>query len=243
MHVHVGVRDGERAIHILNVLISYLPHLLALSASSPFWGGTDTGLASSRMAVLESFPTGGLPYYFPDWKGFQKYYETLIATGAIGSIKDLYWDIRPHFDFGTLEIRVCDGLPTFRETLALVALIHCLVVWIDDGLDRQLRSPHIHMQQYWLAPENKWQATRYGLDGMIVAQESSERMQIRDAVKLLLQELNPIAQSLHCVDELESIFEILESGPSAVRQRQIFAKTGSHRNIVESLIKEFQQER
>jgi len=242
MHVHVGVADGDRAIHILNALINYIPHLIALSGSSPYWGGTDTGLHSCRSAVTESFPTGGLPYFLPDWKGFEKYFETLLGTGAIQSIKDIYWDIRPHFDFGTIEVRVCDGLPTLKETLALAAFVHCLVVWIDDQFQKGRRPRQIHMQRYWLAPENKWQAVRYGLDGRIVSPDSDEKKFLRDDVAALLDLLRPVAASLDCSAELEDVLRILDRGPSSIRQRQVFDRTESLVAVVESLIEELKQE-
>ncbi|HSA58641.1 MAG TPA: glutamate--cysteine ligase [bacterium] len=237
LHVHVGVRGGDRAIHILNTLISYIPHLLALSASSPYWGGTDTGLMSCRAAVLESFPTGGLPYYLTDWKAFEKYFETLMSTGAIKSIKDIYWDIRPHFDFGTVEVRVCDGLPNLKDTMALAALIHCLVVWIDDQYQKG-RSQKVNMQRYWLAPENKWQAVRYGFEGILINPESGERSVIREDIERLLANLAPVADSLNCAQELAGVRDILKAGNSTMRQREIFAKTKSLVAVVEWLIEE-----
>jgi glutamate---cysteine ligase / carboxylate-amine ligase len=243
LHVHVGVKNGERAISIMNALISYIPHLLALSASSPFWGGTDTGLASCRAAVTESFPTGGLPYYLPGWKEFEKYFETLKATGAIESIKDLYWDIRPHYDFGTIEVRICDGIPTLHETLALVALVQCLVVWIDDQLEKGGRASQIRMQRYWVAPENKWQAVRYGLEGQIITKEGEERRPIREEIEKLLEILRPVAASLGCAEELSWVRDILRTGSSSSRQRRIYSETRSLKAVVDSLITELQEDR
>lgn len=241
LHVHVGIRDGERAIAILNALLHYIPHILALSASSPFWGGTDTGLVSSRTAVLESFPTGGLPYFLPGWKEFERYFEALKASGAIGSIKDIYWDIRPHFDFGTIEVRVCDGIPTLKETLAMVAFVQSLVVWIDQQLESGGRSPQIRMQRYWVAPENKWQAVRYGLEGEIIKNEGEERYPLRQEIEKLLDNLKPVAASLGCASEFQWVRDILRDGPSATRQRQVFHETGSLESVVESLIAELRQ--
>lgn len=239
LHVHVGVKNGDRAIAVINALINYIPHLLALSASSPFWQGYDTGLQSVRVAVFESLPLGGLPYYMVDWKEFQKYFDTLSSTGTVHSIKDLYWDIRPHFDFGTIEVRICDGLPTLQETLALVALIQCLVVWIDSQYEEGKRSRQIHMQRYWLAPENKWQAARYGLDGQIIIEEGNQRVLLREQVASLLDTLRPVAQSLKCEKELSGVESILRNGPSAVRQRLVFSQTQSFQEVVRSLMKEF----
>lgn len=241
LHVHVGVQDGDRAIHVINALIGYIPHLLALSSSAPFWGGRDTGLSSCRVAVFESLPMGGLPYYFPNWKEFQKYYDTLASTGAIHSIKDIYWDIRPHFDFGTIEVRICDGLPTLRETLGLVALIQCLVVWIDSQYQKGTRSREIHMQRYWLAPENKWQAARYGLDGQIIVRGGEERRLLRDDIGALLETLQPVAQSIQCEKELSYVGDILKTGPSSVRQRRVYAETRSFEAVVDSLIQELRE--
>ncbi len=241
LHVHVGVKNGERAISIMNALINYIPHLLALSASSPFWGGTDTGLASSRAAVTESFPTGGLPYFLADWKEFEKYFETLKATGAIASIKDLYWDIRPHYDFGTIEVRIFDGIPTLRETLALVALVQCLVVWIDDQLDKGGRTSQIRMQRYWVAPENKWQAARYGLDGQIITKGGEERHTVREEIEKLLEILKPVSVALDCAEELAGVRDILQTGPSASRQRKIYNETKSLKAVVEALISELEE--
>jgi carboxylate-amine ligase len=241
LHVHVGIRDGDRTISIMNSLIHYIPHLLALSASSPFWGARDTGLASCRAAIFESFPTGGLPYFMVDWKEFQNCYDTLLATHAIQSIKDIYWDIRPHFDFGTIEIRVCDGMPTLREILALVALIQCLVVWLDDQYQKGTRRHQIHMQRYWIAPENKWQAARYGLEGQIIDPFNYERHYLREEIAKLLETLHPVAQSLHCEEELAFVKEISRRGSSATRQRQIYYQTHSFQAVVDSLIAELKE--
>jgi carboxylate-amine ligase len=243
LHVHVGIQDGDRAIAVINGLINYIPHLLALSASSPFWGNKDTGLCSCRVAIFESFPTGGLPYFFVGWKEFQNCYETLIKTGAIQSIKDIYWDIRPHFDFGTIEVRICDGIPTLKETLALVALIQCLVVWLDDQYQKGKRSRQIHMQRYWLAPENKWQAARYGLEGAVISQEGNERHPLREEISKLLEILRPYAISLKCEEELSYINEILIRGSSSTRQREVFYKTHSLQAVVDLLISELKEDR
>lgn len=239
LHVHIGIKDGDRAIAVINALINYIPHLLALSASSPFWQGYDTGLQSVRVAVFESLPLGGLPYYLVDWKEFQKYFEALSSTGTIQGIKDIYWDIRPHFDFGTVEVRICDGLPTLKETLALAALIQCLVVWIDSQYEAGKRSRQIHMQRYWLAPENKWQAARYGLEGQVITEEGNQRVQLREQVAALLDTLKPVAQSLKCEKELGFVESILRNGPSSVRQRIVFSQTHSLQEVVRSLMKEF----
>ncbi|MGZ6826927.1 MAG: glutamate--cysteine ligase, partial [Mycobacteriales bacterium] len=161
VHVHVGVRSAEKAIPIVNAVSSYLPHLLALSASSPYWKGRDTGLASARSKVFENLPTAGLPYQLADWAEFESYMETLLTTGTIGSIKEVWWDVRPHPDFGTVELRICDGLPTLYEVGMVAALGQCLVDTFDREIDRGYTLP---TPKGWVVRENKWRAARYGLD-------------------------------------------------------------------------------
>ncbi len=243
LHVHVGVRDGEQAIAIINSMINYIPHLLALSSSSPFWAGQNTGLASSRVGIIESFPMGGLPYFMVSWKEFQFYFETLHSNGMIKSIKDIYWDIRPHYDLGTIEVRICDGVPTLQETLALVSLIQCLVVWLDEEYQKGRKSRHIHMQRYWLAPENKWQAARYGLEGKYVNPETFQMRPLRQEIEQLVQTLTPISESLGCAQELKDVLRVLHHGPSSTRQRHIFSRTGSLTDVVKSLADELKSNR
>lgn len=243
VHVHIGVKSGDHAIAIANHMISYLPHLLALSASSPYWEGIDTGMQSCRAGVMQSFPISGVPYFFPNWSGFEEYCSTLLKVGAIASLKDCYWFIRPNPVFGTLEFRICDGIPTLVETMALVALIQCLVVWIDEGLQRGTRKSEVSMRRYWMAPENIWIAARDGLEGMIIADEEGERRQVGEDIELLIERLLPVAKRLNCLEELLFLPEIIRRGPSATRQRVIFCQTNSLTAVVNSLIKEFKNDR
>src|SRR5436190_2720409 len=155
VHVHVGVRARDKAIPIVNALTAYIPHLLALSASSPFWIGTDTGLASARCKVFEGLPTAGLPYQLGGWDQFEAYMETLITTHTIESIRELWWDIRPHPNFGTVELRICDGIPTLDEISVVAAMSQSLVESFDRQLDKGYTLPQPRM---WLVRENKWRA-------------------------------------------------------------------------------------
>ena len=143
VQVHVGLTDGGTAIPIINALAKYLPHFLALTASSPYWNGQDTGLASSRAVVFDALPTAGPPHRLSDWSEFEEYMDTLLRAGTIRSIKEVWWDIRPHPDFGTIEVRVCDGVPTLREIGMVAALSQCLVQLFTFQLERgyQLPSP------------------------------------------------------------------------------------------------------
>lgn len=240
LHVHVGVESGEKAVAISNAAIRYLPDLLALSASSPYWEGVDTGMQSSRAGVMGSFPISGLPYYFPDWQGFERYCDTLLHTGAITSLKDLYWFIRPSPSYGTLEFRICDGVPTLSETTALVALIQSLVVWIHEGLADGSRSKTISMRRYWMAPENLWVAARDGLDGLIIINEDGKRRRISEDILNPMEHLAPVAKRLNSYEELARLEGMIRNGSSAKRQRTVFQETGSMTAVVDALVKELE---
>jgi glutamate---cysteine ligase / carboxylate-amine ligase len=152
VHVHVGVRSEDKVMPIVNALLDYVPHFLALSASSPFWLGGDTGLASYRSKIFEGLPTAGLPYQLHDWDEFERYMELLIKTGAIETVREVWWDIRPHPDFGTVELRICDGLPTLDEVAAVAAMAQCLVEQMDGQIDRGYQLPE---PRAWVVRENK----------------------------------------------------------------------------------------
>jgi carboxylate-amine ligase len=240
LRVHVGVRTGSNAIAISNAALRYLPHLLALSASSPYWEGTDTGMHSCRAGIMESFPISGMLYYFPNWQEFEKYCDTSLQTGATASLKDIYSFIRPSHSYGTLEFRICDSIPTLSETMALVTLIQALVVWIDEGLAGGGRSEGVSMQRYWIAPENLWVAARDGLDGMIIVNEEGKRQKISDDILNLMEHLAPVSKKLNSYEELRSVERIIRNGPSARRQRAVFERKQSLDAVVDSLVKEFE---
>ncbi len=243
LHVHIGVENGEKAIAISNAAIRYLPHLLALSASSPYWESVDTGMHSCRAGIMESFPISGLPYYLPNWEEFEKYCDILLQTGAIVSLKDLYWFIRPSPSYGTLEFRICDAMPTLSETMALVALIQALVVWIDEGLSNGSRSKTISMRRYWIAPENQWVAARDGLEGMIIVNDEGKRRKISDDILNLMEHLAPVAKRLNSYEELLYVKEIIRHGTSAWRQRAVFREEQSLQTVVDELVKEFETDK
>jgi carboxylate-amine ligase len=241
VHVHVGVRSQDKAIPIVNALTAYVPHLLALSASSPYWEGTDTGLASARSKVFEGLPTAGLPYQLSGWDEFETYMDTLISTRTIESIREVWWDIRPHPGFGTVELRIFDGLPTMYEIGMVAALAQCLVDQFDVQLDRGYTLP---TPKSWLVRENKWRAARYGLDADIVVDRTGRTMPVRDALRDLVSELAPAAERLGCVDELHRVEDILEVGGSCQRQRRVAeANNGDLRAVVDSLMTEMSEGR
>ncbi|MCW2600144.1 MAG: glutamate--cysteine ligase [Frankiales bacterium] len=236
VHVHVGVRSAEKAIPIVNALSAYIPHFLALSASSPYWIGHDTGLASSRSKVFESLPTAGLPYQLAGWPEFESYMGTLISTGTIGSIKEVWWDIRPHPTYGTVELRICDGLPTLHEVGMVAALSQCLVDVLDREIDRGYTLP---TPKGWVVRENKWRAARYGLDADIIRDDEST-VPVREALRELAHELKPAAERLGCAEELARVEEVVAQGASYLRQRAAAQAAGGDLHaVVDSLIAEF----
>jgi glutamate---cysteine ligase / carboxylate-amine ligase len=240
VHVHVGVRAAEKAVPIVNALAAYLPHFLALTASSPYWGGHDTGLASSRAIVWGSLPTAGPPHLLADWGEFEEYMDTLLRAGTIRSIKEVWWDIRPHPDFGTVEIRMSDGVPTLREVGMVAALSQCLVQLFDAQLDRGYTLPS---PSSWVVRDNKWRATRYGLDAIVITDEAGATAPLRDELYELLAQLEPVASRLGCLDELSVVSDVLEHGASYERQRNVYARTGDLSNVVDALVTEFAEDR
>lgn len=238
MHVHVGVPTADRAIAICRAMIRYLPHLLALSANSPFWQGIDTGMHSCRVNIMDSFPLGGLPIDISNWQQFEHYYNTLYRVGAVKTFKDLYWYVRPNVKYGTVEIRVCDAMSTLDESMALVALIQCLVAKINEELDAG-HSTNWTTEHHWLAPENQWIAARDGLEGMIITNLEGKRQKISEAILELIPVLLPIARGLDCREELFYLNHIVKNGNGAERQRKIFHETGSLIDVVKTMHEEF----
>jgi carboxylate-amine ligase len=237
VHFHVGVRSAEKAIAIANALNTYIPHFLALTASSPYWAGRDTGMASSRSTVFESLPTAGLPYQLSDWKEFEQFMGTLVAAQAITSIREVWWDIRPHPDFGTVELRICDGIPTLGEVSALAALAQSVVEHLDTRIDAGEVLP---VPREWIVRQNKWRAARHGLDAEIIVGADGRRVPLRQSVEELVEELSPVAARIGCQDELGYVHAILDHGPSYQRQRRIVDAGGSLVDVVDALVTEFE---
>jgi carboxylate-amine ligase len=236
VHVHVGVREPDKVMPIVNALLTYVPHFLALSASSPYWIGSDTGLASYRSKVFEALPTAGLPYQLSGWDQFERYMELLISTQAIQSVREVWWDIRPHPGFGTVELRICDGLPTLDEVTAVAALAQCLVDQMDTQLDRGYQLPE---PRAWIVRENKWRAARYGLDADIVVDARGTVEPVRQALYEVVEELMPTAHRLGCTEELAIVRRVIADGASYERQRRVAAENdGDLRAVVDALLDE-----
>jgi carboxylate-amine ligase len=236
VHVHCGIRSPDKAMPIVNALLAYLPHFLSLSASSPYWIGADTGLASYRSKVFEALPTAGLPYQLSGWDEFEKYMELLIKSHAIETVREVWWDIRPHPNFGTVELRICDGLPSLDEIACVAALAQCLVERFDRQLDHGYTLPE---PRPWLVRENKWRAARYGLDAEIVVDNSGKLQPVTDAMDDLVDDLLPIARKLDCAAQLETIPKLIQRGASYQRQRATAAAhAGALEPVVDLLIEE-----
>ena len=235
VHVHVGVRSGDKAIATVNALSGYLPVFLALSAASPYWNGQDTGLASTRTKIFEAMPTTGLPPHLRDWAEFNVFLDTLIEAGAVESVREVWWDIRPHPGYGTVELRMCDSMPTLWEISALAALAQSLVVEFDRIMDAG-GVPEVPRE--WVRRENKWRAARWGIDARLVLDDAGHTQPLRDVVDALVDRLMPIATELGCAAELADLRRIAAEGPSYVRQRSIVADGGDLPAVVDHLREE-----
>lgn len=246
LHVHVGVANGQQVIDIMNEIIPYLPCFLALSCSSPFWHSVDTGLHSCRVGIMESFPYAGLPPYFRTWEDLEKFYGLLYKGGAIASMKDLYWFIRPNLNYGTLEFRLCDVMPTLTETMAMVALTQCLVVHLKNEKAKNGKSEQSEeriQNKFWLATFNQWSAAKDGLDAKIAFEGTSKKITIKEEIQQLLKLLQPTAKELGCGHELNYVHEMLKHGPSAKRQRAFFNHHQSYQKVVDLLVQEFEEDK
>ena len=238
VHVHVGIESGEKAIAISNGLTTYLPHLLALSASSPFFNDADTGLASCRSKIFESLPTAGLPYRLLNWAEFQRLMITLVSAKAIESIREIWWDVRPHPNFGTIEVRICDGLPTLDEVMAVTALIQTLVVWLGNQYDE---GEYLPLHRHWIVRENKWRAARWATDAEIIVDEDGNLERLDESLARLVEAVTPVAKQLGSDVELRGVGAMLRTGLSYRRQRRIYDETGDYEEVMKALVREFRE--
>jgi carboxylate-amine ligase len=223
VHVHVGMPDRDRVMPVLSALLNWYPHLQALSASSPIWDGMDTGYASNRALMFQQLPTAGLPFQFQTWPEFESFAHDQLTTGVIDVLSEIRWDVRPAPNLGTLENRICDGVSTFEDLAALVALTHCLVVDLDTRLADGETLPTMPP---WHVQENKWRAARYGLDAIVILDAESNERLITEDLTDLLERLAPVADRLGCAAELASVADIPARGASYQRQRAVAERTG-----------------
>ena len=256
MHTHVGVPDGEQAIQVINELTRHLPLFLGLSASSPFFEGADSGMASARSLVFESLPTAGLPPQISEWTDFEEFMETLIDTGCINTVREVWWDIRPHPGFGTVELRMCDAMPTVHETVALAGLAQTLVAWC---LDRIADGTLPHPPTQWSVKQNRWLAARHGVDAeLIVERERTDatwthesntpvyqvgnrlvdKAPLRRLLAELVETLRPTAERLGTESSLTDVLAMAERGSGTSRQRALVASGATLHDVVNHLVAE-----
>lgn len=237
IHVHVGVEDVNKVFPIINALTVYLPHLQALSASSPFWAGERTGYASNRSLVFQQLPTAGLPWPLENWAQFEGYLDDLVRTGVMEDATEVRWDIRPAPRWGTIEVRACDGMSTLPELAAIAALVQTLVEDFSRQLDEGRSLPTL---QPWFVRENKWRAARYGLDARVIVDHEGTQRPVADHLRETVERVADIAVELKCSRELAGITTILDEGASYARQLVVAdAADGDLREVVRHLIREF----
>ena len=232
LHVHVGVETGDKAVHVCDRMMKYLPLLLSLSSNSPFWEGRNTGLHSNRSKIMEGLPTAGLPHRMRNWSEYVWLINHLKSTGFINSIREIWWDIRPHHNFGTVEVRICDMPASLNHVLAITALVQCLVTAISLEIDQGTFQMDYHPM---MVQQNKWRATRYGADAELVSTTDFAQRSVQQVTDGLVKRLKPIAKDLNCESELESLRDVPASA-GARQQLALFDETGSRKEVVRRMI-------
>ena len=224
VHVHVGIRSAAKVWPLVNGLLTYHPHLTALSASSPYWSGEDTGYASNRTMLFQQLPTAGLPFQFETWAQYRAYLGDVFTTGVVSDASELRWDIRPSLALGTIEVRACDGFARVQDVAAVAALIDCLTSHLEQQLDDGTLPPPLPP---WHVQENKWRAARYGLEAIIIRDAQSSEGPVVEDIHALLDRLEPVARRLGCTAELAGIEDILHRGAGYQRMQAAVAADGS----------------
>jgi carboxylate-amine ligase len=235
MHVHVGIEDREAQIHLMNAARYFLPHVLALSTSSPFWMGTNTGLKSYRCEIFKKFPRTDIPDYFASYSEYENYVALLVKTNCIDNPKKIWWDVRPHPYFPTLEFRICDLPSRVDEVLAIAAIFQALVAKLYQLYRKNLG---FRLYRRALIQENKWRAVRWGLDGKLIDFGKQKEVPVRDLILELLDFIDDVVDDLGSRKEIEYVHTILENGTSADRQLKTFAETGDLKAVVDRVIAE-----
>ncbi|MGH9775970.1 MAG: carboxylate-amine ligase [Candidatus Acidiferrales bacterium] len=235
MHVHVAVPGNTAAIDLMNMARYFLPHLLALSTSSPFWMGRDTGLKSYRTTIFRRFPRTGVPDLFGSWSEYDEYVKLLVELNCIDNAKKIWWDVRPHPTFGTLEFRMCDTPTKLEETVAIASLIQAIVVKLH-----KLYTQNMGFRLYprALIEENKWRAARWGLDGKLIDFGTRKEVPMRELALELLEFVEDVVDELGSRFAVNYVRTILEEGTSADRQLRVYRETGDTKAVVRHLAAE-----
>lgn len=239
LHVHVGVRSGDEAIAVKSALMNYLPYLLALSTSSPYWVKRDSGMESYRVKILETLPTTGLPFRLHNWEEFSELVYVLKKAGTIESIREIWWDVRPHPDYGTIEVRICDAIPIFDDVIVIASLVQALVAHFAKR--HRIMDEIGHLPSY-IIRENKWRAARYGLDAELITDTLGNTISVQKGVEKILDEISPAIKELGTETEINKIFDIFKRGTSSKRQRKMFDESkGNWDAVIQSMIDEFEE--
>jgi len=235
MHVHVAMPDKQTTIDMMNMVRYFLPHLLALSTSSPFWMGRNTGLKSFRTTVFRRFPRTGVPEEFESWSAYENFLSLLVKLNSIDSGKKIWWDVRPHPTFGTLEFRMCDVATKVEEAVAIAALTQAIVVKLH-----RLYTGNMSFRVYRraLIEENKWRAARYGIEGKLIDFGKEAEVPMRDLAVELLAFVDDVVDELGSRSAVEYVHTILNEGTSAERQLRVYQQTGDLRAVVKHLVEE-----
>jgi carboxylate-amine ligase len=235
LHVHIGIEDRETAIHLMNQMRYFLPHLLALSANSPFWIGLNTGLMSYRCKVFDKFPRTNIPDTFTSWSDYEAFVKLLVRTNCIDNAKKIWWDVRPHPFFSTVEVRICDIPMRADESIALAALIQATMAKLYK---LHSRNQGFRMYSRALIMENKWRASRYGLSGKLIDFGRETEVPEKDLILEYLDFVDDVLDELDSRDEVGYVRTMLERGCGASRQLEVFHKTGDLTQVVQYMVAE-----
>jgi carboxylate-amine ligase len=235
LHVHVGIPNRESAIHVMNQARYFLPHIYALSANSPFWVGQDTGLKGYRLKVFERFPRTGIPDAFESLSEYEDFCKLLVKTGCIDNPKKIWWDIRLHPFFDTLEVRVCDAQSRVDDTLAIAALIQAVIVKLYKLL-RHNTTFRVYRRR--LLDENRWRASRYGIEGKLIDFGREAEVETRSLLNELLEFVSTEVDELDSKREMAHIERIMREGTGADRQLEVFHRTNDMKAVVDQIVAE-----
>ena len=235
LHVHVGIPDREVAIHVMNQARYFLPHIYALSVNSPFWVGQDTGLKGYRLKVFERFPRTGIPDAFESLSEYEDYCKLLVKTGCVDNAKKIWWDIRLHPFFDTLEVRVCDAQSRVDDTLAIAALIQAVIVKLHKLLSRNIT---FRVYRRRLLDENRWRASRYGIEGKLIDFGKEAEVETRSLLNELLEFVSTEVNELGTGNEIAHIERIMREGTGADRQLAVWERTQDMKAVVDKIVAE-----
>lgn len=235
LRIHIGVEDRELAVDVMNSMRYVLPHILCLSTSSPFWHGRNTGLKSYRAVLMDALPRTGIPGYFASYQEYRSFVDTLVRTNSIPDAGQIRYDIMPHHRFPTLLVRICDMLPSVRDTLAITALVQATVAWM---VELRQRNMSFRIYERILIAENKWRAVRYGLEGKLIDFGIEEPLPAVDLIRELVERVEPMAARLASLDALQHVHTMLQRGSSAEQQLRHWKQAGGEEGALVAVVDE-----